>query len=80
MPIPAEEKFTSSKDFLILEDKQQRIILTGNICTDDFVTGVVVALLGFEDKTGKFHVEDTCFPMMLADVPEKNCETVKRLK
>jgi len=39
--------------------------LVGNIQPGDFVTGVVLALLGFEDDSGKFNVEDIC----CADIP-----------
>jgi len=45
---------------LILEDELQRILLVGNIQSGEFVTGVVIALLGHEDDSGKFVVEDIC--------------------
>ena len=45
---------------MILEDELQRILLVGNTNVGEFVTGVVVALLGYEDDTGKFIVEDIC--------------------
>lgn len=45
---------------MILEDELQRILLVGNIHSGEFVTGVVIALLGHEDDSGKFVVEDIC--------------------
>lgn len=38
----------------------QRILLVGNTNVGEFVTGVVIALLGHEDDSGKFIVEDIC--------------------
>jgi len=43
-----------------LEDELQRILLVGNTNIGEFVTGVVIALLGHEDDSGKFIVEDIC--------------------
>lgn len=45
---------------LIFEDEIQRILLIGNINAGEFVTGVVVALLGYENDSGKFVVEEIC--------------------
>lgn len=68
LPLPPKGRFISPSDLLILEDELQRILLIGGINTGEFVTGVVVALLGYEDNTGKFVVEDVC----PADVPVVN--------
>ena len=68
LPLPPKERYVSSSDLLILEDELQRILLIGNIQPGDFVTGVLVALLGFEDDSGKFNVEDIC----TADIPIGN--------
>lgn len=60
LPLPPKARHVSSSDFLILEDELQRILLIGNIQAGEFVTGVVLALLGYEDDTGKFFVEEIC--------------------
>lgn len=53
-------KYVNTTDYLILEDELQRILLIGKIDVGQFVTGVVVALLGYEDDSGKFFVEEAC--------------------
>lgn len=56
-------------------------MLVGNINAGDFVTGVVVALLGHEDDSGKFIVEEVCpanMPIMVT--PEKHHIDTTRLK
>lgn len=53
--------YVSEQDQLILEDELQRIRLVGNFNIKKLVTGVVVAVLGFENEEGKFVVEDMCF-------------------
>lgn len=73
LPLPPKTKYISGNDLLILEDELQRILLVGNINAGDFVTGVVVALLGHEDDSGKFIVEEVCpanMPIMVT--PEKH--------
>ena len=45
----------------MLEDQGQRICLTGDIVVDELVTGVTIALLGYINDSGKFHVEEYCF-------------------
>ena len=45
----------------------------GNIQPGEFVTGVLVALLGYEDDSGKFHVEDIC----TADIPIAQPSTIE---
>nr|BAN21036.1 DNA polymerase delta small subunit [Riptortus pedestris] len=62
-------RFVSETDKLILEDELQRIVLVGNIDVNLLVTGVVCGVLGAEDSTGKFNVEDICFPGPLAPSP-----------
>lgn len=54
--------FTSQDDTLVLEDADESISLVGNINPKQFVTGVVVALLGVPiDEGSQFMVHDTCF-------------------
>ncbi|KAL1129304.1 hypothetical protein AAG570_013833, partial [Ranatra chinensis] len=55
-------RFISESDTLILEDELQRIRLLGNIDVGKTVTGIVCAVIGAEDGTGKFNVEDCCWP------------------
>ena len=45
----------------MLEDEAQRINLTGDIPVDDLVTGIAIALMGYTNDDGKFHVEECCF-------------------
>ena len=61
MPIPPRRKYICKTDSLVLEDAAQRIILTGDIPVDELLTGVTIALLGYINDCGKFHVEDYCF-------------------
>ncbi|KAK6645537.1 hypothetical protein RUM43_001814 [Polyplax serrata] len=60
-PQPVISNFMSENDELVLEDEMQRIKLEGNINVKKMITGIVVALLGFETSDGKFVVEDVCF-------------------
>ncbi|XP_041473976.1 DNA polymerase delta subunit 2-like [Lytechinus variegatus] len=60
-PQPSRERFSSDSDFLVLEDELQRVVLTGNIDAQTAITGVVLAVKGFENDDGKFEVEDTCY-------------------
>lgn len=46
---------------LILEDEIQRIRLMGSLDVNKLVTGIVIALKGFENSDGKFEVEDYCY-------------------
>lgn len=54
--------YVSPDDRLVLEDIEESIALTGNIRASEFVTGVVVALLGrpIED-CARFEVKDICY-------------------
>ncbi len=63
---------------LILEDELQRILLVGNANIGHFVTGVVLALLGHEDDSGKFVVEDICPADMPTVQPEKKLTPTNR--
>lgn len=62
IPQPPRSNYVSNSDQLILEDEIQRIKLVGsNLDIKKLVTGIVIALLGFENSDGKFEVEDYCF-------------------
>ncbi|XP_075210012.1 DNA polymerase delta subunit 2-like [Lycorma delicatula] len=61
VPQPPRSHFTSDSDKLILEDELQRIMLLGNIDIHSVVTGIICAVMGNEDQSGKFHVEDVCW-------------------
>lgn len=54
--------YANPDDKLVLEDTEESIALTGAIKPGDFVTGVVVALLGYPiDDCSQFFVKDICF-------------------
>lgn len=54
--------YTSQDDTLVLEDHEESIHLVGNINPKQFVTGIIVALLGCPiDDGGQFMVFDICF-------------------
>ncbi|XP_063235760.1 DNA polymerase delta subunit 2 [Bacillus rossius redtenbacheri] len=61
LPQPARTNFVDDSDKLILEDELQRIQLIGEFNVHEAVTGVVCAVLGTPDSSGKFQVEDFCW-------------------
>ncbi|XP_058123972.1 DNA polymerase delta subunit 2 isoform X1 [Anopheles ziemanni] len=60
-PQPPRSHYTNDTDILILEDALQRIRLVGNIDVHSVVTGVVCAVMGYEESDGRFFVEDFIF-------------------
>uniref|UniRef100_A0A8C4PZ91 DNA polymerase delta subunit 2 n=1 Tax=Eptatretus burgeri TaxID=7764 RepID=A0A8C4PZ91_EPTBU len=74
VPQPVRMRYTDPSDELILEDELQRMKIVGSLDPSDFVTGLVVAVLGVEKEDGKFHVEDICLagipPQLTFTVPE----------
>lgn len=68
-PIGHREKYIDDEDQLILEDEVQRIKLIDPkgsesknlIKNDTFCTGLVLALLGYEDEDANFVVMDYCY-------------------
>ena len=62
---PILPRYTQDNDTLLLEEESQRIVLVGNIDLHALVTGITIALLGFEDDRGKFQVKEYGF----ADIP-----------
>ncbi|XP_037039978.1 DNA polymerase delta subunit 2 isoform X2 [Bradysia coprophila] len=60
-PQPPRFNFVDEEDMLILEDELQRIRLVGKLDVHHMVTGVVCAVLGYEDGAGKFTVEEYLF-------------------
>ncbi|XP_071963088.1 DNA polymerase delta subunit 2-like [Antedon mediterranea] len=69
MPQPSREKYISDSDTLILEDDLQRISLVGNIDVSKAVIGTIVAVLGKEDSSSKFEVEDITFVDLPSQIP-----------
>lgn len=54
--------YVSQDDKLVLEDADETIALVGNIEPSRFVTGIVVALLGYPLEDGsQFYVKDVCY-------------------
>uniref|UniRef100_A0A182P8B2 DNA polymerase delta subunit 2 n=1 Tax=Anopheles epiroticus TaxID=199890 RepID=A0A182P8B2_9DIPT len=60
-PQPPRSHYTNDNDILILEDALQRIKLVGKIDVHSIVTGVVCAVMGYEESDGRFFVEDYIF-------------------
>ncbi|RWS30482.1 DNA polymerase delta subunit 2-like protein [Leptotrombidium deliense] len=66
IPQPLMEKYTSEEDVLYLQDNRESVRLMGTLNVKSFVTGISVALLGYEDDDGNnFIVEDYCLPIFL---------------
>jgi len=64
-PQPPRDRFIADSDHLVLEDELARVQLEGNIDAQQFVTGVICAVLGREGTGGRFCVREMCF----ADLP-----------
>ncbi|XP_064614704.1 DNA polymerase delta subunit 2-like [Liolophura sinensis] len=79
MPQPIRAKFIADSDKLILEDDLQRIILKEGFDIQSSVTGVIVAVYGYEPDhdRGKFYVKDYCFKELPAQVPRPILEEDK---
>lgn len=45
-PQPLRQNFVDESDMLILEDEMQRIQLLGDVPVHEYVTGIVLAVLG----------------------------------
>eukprot|EP01147_Barroeca_monosierra_P007979 gene7979-10050_t len=62
-PPPERSKYYAPEDNLILEDMSGRIAisLTDALSVGTHVSGIPVALLGFESEAGEFQVEDVCY-------------------
>lgn len=62
-PLVTANKFVSEDDHLILEDNKGRVRLVGTTFDPGpFVTGVVLAVRGQEEKDGEFRVEEMMLP------------------
>ncbi|KAL7411855.1 putative DNA polymerase delta, small subunit [Mrakia frigida] len=59
---PPRAKYFSDDDEILLEDDSGRVKLVGDrIKNLNLVTGIIVAVLGYETKQGDFEVVDLCF-------------------
>ncbi|KAG2405709.1 DNA polymerase delta small subunit [Vigna angularis] len=58
VPLVKPHNFMHSDDYLVLEDESGRVKLSGNIIPPEYVTGIVVAVLGKESGAGDFLVQD----------------------
>ncbi|QRV75077.1 DNA polymerase alpha/epsilon subunit B [Ceratobasidium sp. AG-Ba] len=59
---PEHTKRTSESDSVILEDESGRIALTGEaLAKEHLVTGVTIAVLGYESESTKFEVEEVVY-------------------
>ncbi|KAG0261372.1 hypothetical protein DFQ27_002992 [Actinomortierella ambigua] len=59
---PERPKYADDSDSVYLEDESGRVRLVGpKISKGIFVTGVIMGVLGTEDKNGDFEVVDVCY-------------------
>lgn len=57
-------------DIIVLEDESGRITLVGDrLKREQFVTGIVMAVLGIETLDGQFEVVDFCFAGLAPQKP-----------
>ncbi|KAJ3068252.1 DNA polymerase delta subunit 2 [Podochytrium sp. JEL0797] len=60
---PPRIKYTSEKDKVLIEDESGRLELVGKSIDEAFlVSGVIIAVLGYENGDNQFTVLDVCFP------------------
>jgi DNA polymerase delta subunit 2 len=60
---PAREKYTSDQDSILLEDESGRIALAGDKLKEELLTtGMIVGILGQENRDGSFTVIDIAYP------------------
>ncbi|KAG0227382.1 hypothetical protein BGW42_002972 [Actinomortierella wolfii] len=79
-PQPERPKYTDDTDSVYLEDESGRVRLVGpKISKGIFVTGVIVGILGTEDKNGDFEVVDICYAGQGPQEEIKSMETGKIL-
>ncbi|KAI8804572.1 DNA polymerase alpha/epsilon subunit B-domain-containing protein [Cladochytrium replicatum] len=64
-PLPPRSKYASEEDVVLLEDESGRLQLSGDFLESiNFVTGIVVAVLGSEMRDGSFEVIDIAYPKL----------------
>ncbi|KAL0099709.1 hypothetical protein PUN28_019840 [Cardiocondyla obscurior] len=62
LPEP-RSNYCSEKDQLFLEDEMLRIkLVVEDAALNNYVTGVVCAILGYKNKSGSFEIKEWCFP------------------
>ncbi|KAI9332986.1 DNA polymerase alpha/epsilon subunit B-domain-containing protein [Obelidium mucronatum] len=72
---PPRSKYTSDKDRVMLEDESGRLELVGAPIDSAFlVSGVIVAVLGFENGNNQFQVQDICYPEYNIEHPMSTIE------
>ncbi|KAJ1563914.1 DNA polymerase delta subunit 2, partial [Cladochytrium tenue] len=68
--------YISDRDEVILEDEHGRMRLAGDrLATADLVTGIVIAVCGFERPDGDFEVIDLCLPALDPQPPPRRAGT-----
>jgi hypothetical protein len=70
VPLVTPSKFTHNDDYLIMEDESGRVKLIRDANLPSFyVTGVVVAVCGKEEKDGEFFVQEILEPGLPPQIP-----------
>ncbi|KAH9565765.1 hypothetical protein CY35_04G094700 [Sphagnum magellanicum] len=70
VPLATPSKFTHNDDYLIMEDESGRVKLIRDANLPSFyVTGVVVAVCGKEEKDGEFFVQEILEPGLPPQIP-----------
>ncbi|XP_037093981.1 DNA polymerase delta subunit 2-like [Pollicipes pollicipes] len=75
MPQPPRDRFIADSDELVLEDDLARVRLEGDIDPQQYVTGIICAVLGREEVGGKFRVRQIRFPDLPLQQPERPLPT-----
>ncbi|KAJ3251674.1 DNA polymerase delta subunit 2 [Boothiomyces macroporosus] len=68
---PQKDSFVSDDDYYVIEDESGRVVLEGDL--QELFTGMVVGLIGYETKEGKFNVKEIVYPT-LSIPPAVQCD------
>jgi DNA polymerase delta subunit 2 len=67
---PPREKYTSDHDKIMLEDESGRVALSGEVLKSELLTtGMIIGILGSENRDGSFSVLDLMYPEIVDPQP-----------